>query len=131
MKTACLTLAVLLFPAIAVAQADGGAPYLACPALESLVVWGLIDGGEGGDTTELSAVLDTGDGRLCLDMLTGYGLVDGLFIPDCAALMGVIAVEGFDEAVWPDVPAMVQAAISGADPQACSLTLASLTLGGT
>ena len=44
-----------------------------CAALESLVVFGLIDGGIGGDTTELTALLDQGDGPACMVRLTEYG----------------------------------------------------------
>lgn len=129
MKAALLISAIWLFPAVASAQSDDNGPLLACHALESLVVWGLIDGGEGGDTSELSATVDAGVGGVCMEWLASYGPTEGLWTPDCAALMGVIAADAFPESAWPDIPGFVQLAISGANSAACSAGLADL-LGG-
>ncbi len=62
-----------------------------CAALESLVVFGLIDGGIGGDTTELTQLLNRGDGEVCLARLWDYGYGSGFLENDCRTAFDVLS----------------------------------------
>ena len=68
-----------------------------CAALESLVVFGLIDGGIGGDTTELTNVVNSGDGQSCLAWLDSYGMGDGMRLESCREAFGLLNANGLPE----------------------------------
>jgi hypothetical protein len=91
-------LAVLLLPAAAAAQE----PFLQsspiqCAAVEALVVYGLIDGGVDGDTSDLTALLENNDGRACFFALEDYGYASGLTEDICVAGMEIVAAYGAPE----------------------------------
>lgn len=68
----------------------------ACGALESLVVWGVIEGGEGGDTSELTAVVRDDDPAVCQLWLDHYAY-PGLYNPVCAQVFMVLSTNGLPE----------------------------------
>ncbi len=89
----------LLLPASPVLAQDAflsGTP-VECAALEALVVYGLIDGGEGGDTSELGQIVENSDGRACFFELETYGYAAGLMDDTCEAGMEIIAAYGAPE----------------------------------
>ena len=117
--------ATLLLAASGLAAQE--APYLSCTAVESLVALGLVDGGIGGDTGALSAMLDAGDPAACLTALKGYGLgTAGLWQPDCAAVLTLVAAVDLPEADWPGVPDLIRVAVAGEEVAVCTATLAAL-----
>ncbi len=65
-----------------------------CAALESLVVFGMIDGGIGGDTTELTDVVNSGDGQSCLAWLDSYGMGDGMRLDSCREAFDLLNANG-------------------------------------
>ncbi len=99
-----------------------------CAALESLVVYGLIDGGEGGDTTELTGVVDAGDGALCLDWLDGYGYAGGFADEDCATAFEIFARDwpGMDDA---ETQSIIVGLLTPDSAQFCDDMLFDLTAG--
>lgn len=68
-----------------------------CAALESLVVFGLVDGGPDGDTTEFSAVVNSGDGAWCLEWLDAYALGEGMRIASCREAFDLLNANGLPE----------------------------------
>jgi hypothetical protein len=122
-------LALLAGPALA--QSAGQGPTLSCTALSLQIEWGLIDGGEGGDTSEVSDMIALGDGGSCLAWMGGPELAAGLWEPDCAAVLTLAGVGAYPEAAMPDMPGIIAMAIQGTDAQACADTFQSLMMGGT
>jgi hypothetical protein len=68
-----------------------------CAAVEALVVYGLIDGGVDGDTSELTEMLGNNDGRACFFALEDYGYAAGMTEDICVAGMEIIAAYGAPE----------------------------------
>jgi hypothetical protein len=68
-----------------------------CAALESLVVFGLVDGGPDGDTTAFSEAVFSGDGSLCQDWLDDYGLGEGMRIASCREAFDLLNANGLPE----------------------------------
>ena len=119
-----LLAALLLLPAAAAAQDPFLTPGpIQCQAVESLVVYGLIDGGEGGDTSELSAMLDNRDGRACFFALEGYGYAAGMMDDTCVAAMEVIAAYGAPED-WELTATEIVSGVLLADTHLCGEILA-------
>ncbi len=100
-----------------------------CAALESLVVFGLIDGGIGGDTAELTAVVDGADPVLCQSWLDDYGYGAGFADEDCATAWDVLARNGLPEEMMSEVPTFITTILSPASAQDCDDMLFELTAG--
>lgn len=101
------------------------APTPECRALESLVVFGLIDGGAGGDTSELTAVVESGDSALCLEWLESYGY-PGMWNPDCAAAFEHLNDNGLPD--WAiDAAGELTGILAPYSPDYCSNVLAELS----
>jgi hypothetical protein len=94
MKIGLIAAGLILTASGALAQGQGlQAPSVECRGLEFLVVAGLIDGGSGGDTSELTGIVMAGDLEICLQWLESYGY-PGLWNPDCSYAFDVIADYG-------------------------------------
>jgi len=99
-------LAALLLCAPAAQAEDWGliAETPQCGALEALVVWGVIDGGDGGDTSALTAVVRADDPAVCQSWLNEYAFPQlfnrdddtdpGLDDPVCAQAFMVLSTNG-------------------------------------
>lgn len=101
------------------------APTAECRALESLVVFGLVDGGEGGDTAEFSAVVESGDSGLCLEWLESYGY-PGMWNPDCLAAFDYMNTYGAPDWAIDEVGELT-ALLAPFSPDYCANVLAELT----
>ena len=129
MKTILCSLAFALCGTGAAAEGWGlMGPTVECRGLESLVVFGLIDGGEGGDTSELTAVVDSGDSGLCLEWLESYGY-PGLYNPDCATAFDILATNGLPDAYAGEEVAYITDLMAPFAPDTCSNILFDLTAG--
>lgn len=129
MKGGVTAVVLLLAAGPALAQGWGlRAPTVECQALESLVVFGLVDGGEGGDTTEFTAVVDSGDVGLCLDWLDAYGF-PGMTDPACVETFAVLSQNGLPEWLAGEEAAFIVDILSPMSPTACSDMLFDLTAG--
>ena len=104
------------------------APTTECRALESLVVFGLIDGGAGGDTTDITRVVDSGDVGLCLDWLGSYGF-PGMTDPGCVEAFDVLSRNGLPEWLMGEEPSYIVAILSPMSAAACGEMLVDLTAG--
>lgn len=113
-------LLALLLPGAALAQ---GAPPPACDALAALVEWGLMDGGEGGDTTELSALVRGGDEALCRARLDGTGHGSGLDDPACLEAFAAFRAEGPPPGEAAPPPLLLER-ILGGEVERCEALLA-------
>ena len=100
-----------------------------CAALESLVVFGLIDGGEDGDTSELTAVVDAGDPAVCQSWLDDYGFGTGFADEDCAVAWDVLARNGLPEEMAAEIPTYITNILSPISAQVCDDALFDLTAG--
>ncbi|MBP1805940.1 hypothetical protein [Rubellimicrobium aerolatum] len=100
-------------PALAQETVLTAAP-LECAAAESLLIYGLIDGGIDGDTSDFSALVDGGDGVACRDYLEGAGYGEGLSDPACMAAMGIVAAYGVPSAEG-DPGALLRDILQGGD----------------
>jgi hypothetical protein len=78
-----------------------------CAALESLVVFGLVDGGQDGDTSAFSAVVEAGDGALCQEWLDAYGMGDGMWEGDCREAFALLNANGLPEWLAGEEPAFI------------------------
>jgi hypothetical protein len=99
-----------------------------CAALESLVVYGLIDGGIDGDTTELTAVVNAGGARECQIWLNGYGYGRGFKDPDCATAFEIFARDWPGEDVG-EMQAIIVGLLTPESAQYCDDLLFELTAG--
>jgi hypothetical protein len=104
------------------------APTVECRGLESLVVFGLIDGGEGGDTSELTAVVESGDSELCLEWLESYEY-PGLWNPDCAMAFDVLSTNGLPEWLAGEEVAYLTDILAPWAPDTCANMLIDMTAG--
>lgn len=98
------------------------APQVECAALEALVVFGLIDGGPGGDTAELSALVDSGDVGACTLGLEAHGYGEGLLDESCFGAMELMAVHG-PPAPAADPASLLYDVLTGASLEACEMVL--------
>jgi hypothetical protein len=98
MRVAALAVGTLVLAAPAMAKPWGltGSPT-ACAALESLVIFGLVDGGLGGDTNEFSGIVASGDGQRCLAWLDNYGFGDGMRLRACRDAFDRLNAQGLPE----------------------------------
>jgi hypothetical protein len=98
MKVTPIAAGIMILAASAMADpwALTGKPT-ACAALESLVVFGLVDGGIGGDTNDFTAVVSTGDRQRCLAWLDSYGFGDGIRLQACRDTFDTLNAEGLPE----------------------------------
>ena len=122
---------ILSLGAAGVAAAEGWglmSPVAECAALESLVVFGLIDGGEGGDTSELSAVVEAGDPGLCLEWLESYGY-PGLYDADCVEAFALMSFNGLPEWLAGEEPTYITEILAPHGPEICANMLFDLTAG--
>jgi hypothetical protein len=67
---------------------------LECAALESLVMFGMVDEGPGNDTREMSGVVGSGDRARCMAWLDSFGLGDGMRLESCRAAFERLSAEG-------------------------------------
>jgi hypothetical protein len=95
MRVAGLAAGALALAGPAMAEPWGltGTPT-ACAALESLVIFGLVDGGLGGDTHEFSAIVAGANGQRCLAWLDNYGFGDGMRLPACREAFDTLNAQG-------------------------------------
>jgi hypothetical protein len=124
---AALVLSVVAGQAGALGLGLKGAPAQ-CVALESLVVYGLIDGGEGGDTAELTAVVNAGDARECQIWLNSYGIGRGFKDPDCATAFEIFARDWPGEDVG-EIQSIIVGLLTPESAQYCDDMLFDLTAG--
>ena len=98
MRVAALAAGALVLAAPAMAKPWGltGSPT-ACAALESLVSFGLVDGGLGGDTNEFSGIVASGDGQRCLAWLDNYGFGDGMRLRSCRDTFDRLNAQGLPD----------------------------------
>ncbi len=116
-----LAAALVVLPSFAMAQ------DVTCEALGLLVEFGMVDGGEGGDTGEFTAVVASGDAELCGDWLSGYGYgTAGIVLPECAEVIRQVGADGFAEALWPEAAGMIDTALVSTTPEFCAQTLVML-----
>jgi hypothetical protein len=127
--------ALLIAGALTLAAGAAGAqgwglmgPTVECRGLESLVVFGLIDGGEGGDTSEISDVIAYGDSALCLEWLDSYGY-PGLYNPDCAQAFDILSTNGLPEWLAGAETDFVRDLLAPFAPDSCANLLFDLTAG--
>jgi len=72
-------------------------------------------------------MLDEGDPATCLAALEWYGFgTDGLWQPDCAAVLALIAADAVPEADWEGIPDLIRIALAGAPLDVCTMTYAAL-----
>lgn len=120
--------ALALLPAAAAMAQDGD---VTCEALGLLVEFGMVDGGQGGDTGEFTAVVDSGDPALCGEWLSGYGYgTEGIALPECAEVIRMVGADGFPEPLWPEAAGMIDTALVSTSPEFCAQTLAVLNENG-
>lgn len=100
-----------------------------CAALESLVVYGLIDGGIDGDTTVLTGIVQSGDGAICLEELGRYGFGAGFGDEDCVVAWDVLMRNGLPEWVADQIPTFIATILQPASAQDCDDMLFELTAG--
>ena len=100
-----------------------------CGALESLVVFGLVDGGPGGDTTEFSAVVMSGDRQRCVAWLDNYGLGDGMRLESCREAFGLLNANGLPEWLLGSEPDVIRDVLSPQYEGACEDMVFDLTAG--
>jgi hypothetical protein len=93
-----------------------------CTALEALVSFGLIDGGEAGETSVLTGIVQGGDGAACADELARLGSGQGLDDPTCREALDLFAAFG-PPSPEVDPAALVHDLLTGASPEACALTV--------
>jgi hypothetical protein len=96
MKAAGLAAGALLgLAAPALAEPWGLAATPApCAALEALVIFGLIDAGLGGDTTEYTGIVASGSGQRCLAWLDSLGFGDGIRLDACSDVFEQLNAKG-------------------------------------
>ncbi len=128
MRLILATAALALLPAAAALAQDGD---VTCEALGLLVEFGMVDGGEGGDTGEFSAVVNSGDAALCGEWLSGYGYgTAGIALPECAEVIRQVGADGFPEPLWPEAPGMIDTALVSTTAEFCAQSLVLLSENG-
>jgi hypothetical protein len=100
-----------------------------CAALESLVVFGLVDGGPDGDTTEFSAVVGAGDAGWCVEWLDGYGMGEGMRRADCREAFDILNANGLPEWLWGEEPAFITDILMPPYAGSCAEMVFDLTAG--
>jgi hypothetical protein len=97
-----------------------------CAALESLVVFGMVDGGPGGDTTEFSAVVESANAQRCVAWLDSYGMGEGMRLESCRAAFDLLNRNGSPAGTEQD---LFREVLSPQYESACDDLLIDLTAG--
>jgi hypothetical protein len=105
------------------------APTNECAALESLVVYGFIDGGEGGDTTAFTALVNQGDPAICLEELRAYGFGAGFDNADCVTAWEILRRNGLPEYMSDQLGTFIGTILQPASAQDCADMLFELSAG--
>jgi hypothetical protein len=100
-----------------------------CAALESLVVFGMVDGGPGGDTTEFSAVVAAGNAQRCIAWLDSYGVGDGMRLDSCRQAFDLLNANGLPDWLDGTEPEFIREVLSPQYEGACDDLLIDLTAG--
>jgi hypothetical protein len=132
MKVAGLAAGTMLLAAAAATAGPWGLTGrpVPCAALESLVVFGLVDGGIGGDTTGFSGIVAAGDGQRCLAWLDSYGFGDGMRLRACRETFDKLNAEGLPPGFDRDEAEVIRDLLSAQVQSDCVAIDASLRSGG-
>jgi hypothetical protein len=129
-KVWCLALVTMLVATPALSEPWGlSATPTECAALESLVVFGLVDGGPDGDTTAFTAVVRSGDPLQCQVWLDGYGLGEGMRIESCREAFDLLNANGLPEWQVGSEPGFIEDLLTPQYADACADMIFDLTAG--
>ncbi len=89
----------------------------------------MIDGGIGGDTTELTDVVNSGDGQSCLAWLDSYGMGDGMRLDSCREAFDLLNANGLPEWLAGAEPDFIRDVLTPQYDAACDDMVFDLTAG--
>jgi hypothetical protein len=119
-----LAAALAMTAGTALAQDD--APSLACFAVALQIEYGLENDGIDGDPAEIWDAIARRDADFCLDWGGGRDRLAGLWSPDCAAVIAVMARGSIRGLSVQELDSVIANAVTGADPAACGAALGRL-----